>query len=488
MRFHGILLLTALSAGAFSQSEPKNMTFGTTLKSVSVFRDGFGYYVREGRVKLENGWATTDLLPAAIKGSVWFYTTDKADRIDTVVMSRENRIDFGSTSELKQRLADKIGIRLTVDTKGNQRHEGELAKILDDMLLLKVGDAFIAVPYEQVKEVLFAGFPVRIKVDTKNPGKVTTLGVAYLQEGIRWEPSYVLDVHGAQADLSLRASMQNTTERLSGTDVYFVVGSPFVANRGVQDMLAQLPVTASATEKVEAPAAAKPSPESAPAFAKAALARDEAGELFYYRKPGLTMATNDIAMVTVFQTTVPVAPRFEWDADGSDVAYLLSLTNKAGQPLTTGPVLVLEDGKAIGQESIKYTPSDAVTEIRIARGIGLKVEKVEAEIKRGSPTQIGKTNYVPVTLRGTLKVTNHRATVAPIRVTKTVRGKVVELSDKGSVRQTQILNGEPNPINDIEWSFSVEPGATKTITYTFETYMSAERAGSPPVPATPDED
>ena len=48
--------------------------------------------------------------------------------------------------------------------------------------------------------------------------------------------------------------------------------------------------------------------------------------------------------------------------------------------------------------------------------------------------------------------------------------------------RSQILNGEPNPINDLEWTISVPAGATKTITYTFETYMSAERAGSPPVP------
>ncbi|HEY0868678.1 MAG TPA: hypothetical protein VGE01_14935 [Fimbriimonas sp.] len=485
MRLPAALLIAALAACAFSQPEPKNMTFGTRLKSVSVFRDGFGYFVREGRVKLENGWATTDLMPAAIKGSVWFYTTDKGDRIDTVVMSRENKIEFASAAELKQRLGDKIGLRLTVVTKGGQRHEGELAKILDDMLLLKVGDAFIAVPYEQVRDVLFAGYPVRIKVDTKDPGKTTTLGVAYLQEGIRWEPSYVLDVHRTQADLSLRASMLNTTEKLTGTDVFFVVGSPFVANRGVQDMLAQLPAAA-ATEKVEAPAPARPMPESAPAITRAALTRDEAGELYYYRKPDLTMATNDIAMVTVFQTVVPVKPSFEWDADGDDVSYLLTLTNKTGQPLTTGPVLVLEDGKAVGQESVKYTAAGADTEIRIARGIGLKVERSEAEVKRGGPTQIGKTNYVPVTLRGTLKVTNHRPDAAQLKITKTVRGKVGELSDKGTVKQTQILNGEPNPINDLEWTLAIAPGATETITYSFETYMSAERAGSPPVPATPD--
>ena len=68
------LLSVTLAAATAAQAPPKNMTFQTTLKSVAVFRDGFGYYTREGKVKLENGWATTNLVPEAVKGTVWFYS------------------------------------------------------------------------------------------------------------------------------------------------------------------------------------------------------------------------------------------------------------------------------------------------------------------------------------------------------------------------------------------------------------------------------
>jgi hypothetical protein len=226
---------------ALAQNPPANMSFKTTLKSVSVFRDGFGYYIREGRVKLENGWATTDIVPSAIKGTIWFYSLDAGDKIDTVVMAKENRIEFSNPTEIKSKLADKIGLRLVVSMNGGQKFEGELAKILDDMLLIKVGEAFSAIPYGQIQSIAFAGFPVKIKVTSANPNKVVSLGVAYLQEGIRWEPSYILDVQKKVATLSLRASMQNTTEKLSKTDVNFVVGSPFVSNRGISDLLARIP-------------------------------------------------------------------------------------------------------------------------------------------------------------------------------------------------------------------------------------------------------
>lgn len=474
---------------------PKNMTFATTLKSVSVFRDGFGYYVRQGKVKLEKGWATTNLVPTAIKGTVQFYSLDKADRIDQVVIGKENRLEFTDGKDLKSRLADKIGLKLVVLTQAGQRFEGELAKILDDMLLLRAGDAYNGIPYGQVKTVLLDGFPVRIKFTTDNPDKVVEVGVAYLQEGIRWEPSYILDLHGDQGRLSLRASMQNTTEKLVDADVYFVVGSPFVANRGISDMLVPASAspaqpeksdnkdkvektTAERMEEAEAAAAARETPK---AGLGAAVTRDEAGELYYYHKPGLSLDNNDIAMVSIFESMVPVNPRFEWNADGEEVSYLIGIKNLSGQPLTTGPVFVLEDGKAIGQETVKYAPASGETEIRLSRGIGLKVEKTEAEVKRLAPVHVGRTDYIPVVLKGTLTVTNYKSLKAAVRISKTARGRVDALSDGGKIKQTQILNGEPNPINDLEWSLELAPNASRTVTYTFETYMSAERAGAPPV-------
>ena len=483
-------LLAALYAASFvPQASPKNMTFSTTLKSVAVFRDGFGYYIREGKVKLEDGWATTDFVPAAVKGTVWFYSLDSGDKIDTIVMGKENKISFSSPTDIKAKLKDKLGLHLVVVTKGNQRFDGELSKILDDMVLLKVGDAFTAIPYEQIQAVEFVGYPVRIKVATKDVNKVANIGVAYLREGIRWEPSYILDLHKGKASLSLRATMQNTTEKLDKTDVFFVVGSPFVANRGIEDIMAPVPGASPAmATKLEGTKVAEREtrpvdPDAVAPTTSAALSRDESGELFYYKKQGLSLDTSDVAMVSIFDVPIEVSPRFEWNADGEEVSYLLSLFNKSDQPLTTGPVFVLEDGRALGQENVRYTAAGGTAEVRLSQGIGLKVEKREAEDKRGAPSKIGKTDFVPVTLKGTLTLTNFRTTKAEVTISKTMRGKVVVLSDAGLVKQTQILSGEPNPINDVVWKIQVAPGATKKITYTYETYMTAEKAGSPPVPS-----
>lgn len=507
------LFAAACAAGVLAEDQPKNLTFGTTLKSVAVFRDGFGYYVREGKCKLENGWATTNFVPTAIRGTVWVYSLDKDDRIDTIITTKDNRIDFGSAKEIKAKLADKIGLQLSVTTHGGQKFDGALSKILDDMLLLQVGSAYNAVPYDQIEAITLVGYPIRVKVATKDPNKVATLAFAYLQEGIRWEPSYILNVVGGKAMLTLRASMQNTTERLDKSDVFFVVGSPFVANRGMSDMMATVAepngviaapfnvtlnpggggggfggsrsansqiVNADATDN----SLVVRSQNGAPL---ATVSGEEAGELFFYKKQGLTLATNDMAMVSVLDLEVPIAPTFEWNADGEEVTYLLKVKNSGSQPFTTGPVFVLEDGKAIGQEIIKYTPPGASTDVRLSNGIGLRVEKTEAEVKRGASVKIGKTDYIPVTLKGTLTITNFRNDKATIKVTKTARGRVVEQSDNGKVKQTQVLTGDANPLNDMVWNVEVPAGQTKQITYTVEMYMSADRAGNPPVPSTPDD-
>lgn len=472
--------------------QQRGLTFDTSLKSVAVFRDGYGYYVREGQVKLENGWATTSFVPSAIRGTVYVYSLDKGDKIDAVITTRDNRIEFGNPGELKSKLADKTGLRLAVTTHNGQRFEGELARLLDDMLLLQVGVGYSAVPYSQIQGVSLPGFPIKVKVDTKDPNKTTRLGIAYLQEGIRWEPSYVLAIDGGQANLQLRASMQNTTEGLSKSDVLFVVGSPFVANRGVQDMVGIVaPQAASGTPAPEDKEATK-RPEAPPTTGrtfgseKATVAAEESGELYFYRKPGLSLATNDIAMVSIFQQDVPVSPSFEWNADGEDVVYILNVQNVTKQPLTTGPVFVVEDGKAVGQETLKYTPAGGKAEVRLSRGIGMRVEKTESEVKRGSPVHIGKSDFIPVTLKGELKLTNLRSADATVKITKTVRGRVLGQSDEGIVRQTQVLTGEVNAINDLEWKVTAKPGQTLTVSYSFEAMVFADRSGTPPVPERPD--
>ncbi|HTQ11092.1 MAG TPA: hypothetical protein VMI31_13580, partial [Fimbriimonadaceae bacterium] len=383
-------LIAAAVPSAFAQA--KNMTFDAKLKSVAVFRDGYGFFIREGEVKLENGWATTNFVPNAIRGTVWIYPLDSGDKIDTVVTTHNNLLSFANPQELKDKLKDKVGLDLSIELTSGQRFDGKLNRLLDDMLLLQVGAAFNAIPYNTIKSVTLSGFPIKIKLKTSDPNKVTKIGIAYLQEGVKWEPSYVLDLAGSKGTLSLRASMQNTTEALNNTDVMFVVGSPFIANRGIGDMMALMPAAATKVEdkkdeidRSKEVGKGEPDADEVKPVQQAPVAGEEAGELYYYKKAGLDLAPSDVAMVDIFDAEVPIHPTFEWNADGEEVLYILNIKNTTPQPLTTGTVFVVEDKHPIGQDTVKYTPAGGTAELHLARGIGLHVEKREAEIKRTAP-------------------------------------------------------------------------------------------------------
>src|SRR5438105_1880569 len=94
----------------------KNFAFQSELKTIVVFREGFGFYIREGAAVLENGWATTNLVPDALAGTFWVYPKNPADRVDTIVLTHNNDIPFSSPKEIEPALKDKIGLALRVRT------------------------------------------------------------------------------------------------------------------------------------------------------------------------------------------------------------------------------------------------------------------------------------------------------------------------------------------------------------------------------------
>lgn len=492
------MITLAASLLLASAPGPKNMTFTPRLSSVSIFRDGYGYFVKEGKVKLENGWATANFLPKAIAGTVWVTAEESNAKVDEVIATKSNTIRFDNPNDLKTLLADKVGLNFTLTLNNGQTFSGRLNRLLDDMLLLNAGAGFSGIPYSNISKVVLDGFPLKVHVSGGNENGDVTLKVAYLQEGVSWKPSYVLDITNGVGNLSLRASLDNTVQDFNGANLNFVVGSPFVTQRGIGDLLGTLPdavPAASASTSVNGDkdqdamkklAAADPDalPSPAPSMG-VPTSVNEAGELFYYSKPKVFLQQGDIAMMTLFNATQPVSPKFSWNADGEDVDYLLSFKNTTSQPLTTGPVMVIDGGKALGQDTMQYVPSGGTAHLKLAQGIGVRVTHHEVEVKRAGPVHLGKADYIPVTLEGTLKIENHRSSDISITVTKTVHGKVLKLSNNGTVTDTQVLSGEPNTVNSVKWEVTVPAGKSLELTYDELTYMSADPAGAPPVPAYP---
>ena len=487
-----IFFALAMVSTQAQNAGPQNLTFKSVLKTVVVFKEGFGFFIREGTAKLEDGWAATNLVPQAVRGTLWVYLDNPNDRVDTIIITKDNRIEFETPVEISNVLADKIGLALQILTKDDRVLKGELTNLLDEMLLIKdESKNYVAIEYEVIEAISLINYPVRIKLKTGDPNGEAGIGLAYVQEGVRWQPSYLLELlPGNTGRLTLRGTLLDLLEELKDGNIVFVVGAPTLSNRGqLDDLIAGFRIEEFFVGKAPSAALMEDKLKAGAELEKAAgasmrregmgvpfgaLSSDESGELQYYTKTNFSLRPGERAMATIFETVIPVTPLFEWNADGEDVIYILTLENSSEHPLTTGPVFVVENRKPVGQQQIKYTAPGDEAELRLAKGIGIKVERHEAETGRGDPFKIGERQFLPITIKGTLTLENFRGEKADVRITRTVRGKVINIGGGGVLKDTTVSSGDPNATNLLEWEVSLPGGGKLEIEYTYESYTAIQ--------------
>jgi hypothetical protein len=489
-------ILAAMLMPQGTQSD--NFAFQSELKTLVVFKEGFGFYMREGSAVLEDGWATTNLVPRAASGTFWVYPLNPADRVDTVVTTNDNRIQFKSPDEIKAKLQGKIGLRMKIVSVDEVASEGTLRAVLDDMLLLwEASGGFKAVEYKTIATISLIDFPVRFKLKTNTPNSRAGIGISYIQAGVRWEPSYMMEVlNGNRARLTLRGTLIDLPEELKNANLVFVIGAPNLLNVSQIDWLLQGYMTRfvpgdidkimfekSDSNIVMRERDAQPgSPAAGGGGLGGGGARpgspppiQESGELQYYTKPNFSLRPGERAMTTIFESEIPISPFFEWNADGDQVDYIVKIRNTTGNPFTVGPVFVVEEMRPVGQATMEYTANGDEAELRMARAVGIKVESAQNEVSRGDPIVFGEMRFVPIKMQGKLTVENFRNREAEIRISRTVMGRVIEVQNGGKVKDTQVQPNSPNSRNILEWTVKVPAGGKLEVGYSFESYTQMGR-------------
>lgn len=486
------LTLTAMLAVSWQQpAPPQHFAFESSLKTLVVFKEGFGFFIREGSALLENGWATTNLVPKAAIGTFYVYPLNATDRVETIVTTPEHLIPFEKPEQLRTLLANKVGLRLRVVTSEGGSATGALAKVLDDMVLLRTDEGqYSAVEYARISKVVLTDFPVRIKFRSANQNARMGIGVAYIQAGVKWEPSYLLELSSAtEGRLTLRGTLLGLPEELKEADLVFVVGAPSLMNPGIVDSLLSGfqsgPADAVANlGRASRDQAAKSAEAPSGGFGGGGFAgtpgggsvSDESGELQYYVRQGFSLRPGERAMTVIFEANVRVHPFFDWNADRNDMHYVLRVSNTTGSPLTSAPVFVLDDGKPVGQPVMDYTAKGDDTELRMTRAVGIKAEAREVEVERGESVIQGEVVQTPITLRGTMTIENFRDKPAEVRIRKTINGRILEMSHGGVVKNTAVGAGSPNPSNQVEWTINVPAGQKVVVEYRYVSVAVTGRA------------
>ena len=486
--------------------------------SVSVFKNGMGFFMRAGDVALRDGWAVTEEVPPAAFGTLAIYSHAADELVDMVGSGPGEVVEFdgkdvpADSAAKRARLESCKNLKLlvTYTQKGAERTAtGKLVSIGPEFAVLEKDGNSFAVPVEGVSKLQVLELPIRMHVaaDSGKPLKQAKLGMAYLRKGVTWIPEYTLRVLDEEnAELTLRGTFVNEAEDLVHADVNFVVGVPnFLHSEYLEPIsVGQIIRTIGAAV---APVAITNSISQRAAFANdyngnmapqlntpdvidrtvAGAGRDvgsvlgnlpkldsAAGSDFtVYTRKDVTLRRGEKAIVTLFVKKIKYAHLYRWDVPAQMKHYLV-LANDTDTAWTTGPVLAMSNGQPLSEDLLAYTPKEGRAEIPVTASINIAQEQTEQEtgrkLKDYSPNN--RDSFLDlVTLSGKLTLKNFEKRPVDVVVSINVPGRPTDASDKGAlVTDTKNLVLRERA-GSIKWVLKVPAGETKALTYTYDRYV-----------------
>ncbi len=480
--------------------------------SVAVFKNGLGFFMREGEVSFRDGWCLSKEIPPAAFGTLAIFAHDGDKMVDIVGSGPGEVADFDGADAPKDlpakraRLEASTGLKvqLTYKKEGTDRSAaGTLRDVGETFVVLESESNSFAVPLAEIQRMQVLELPIRVHVTAegnKSPQR-GKLGMAYLRKGLTWIPEYTLQVLDEEtAELTLRGTLVNEAEDLIHCDVNFVVGVPHfvhtdymapiavgqviraigsaVAPREVQTQIASRAAlvsnlrTADQFDVIERPVAPPGGDVGAVLGNLPRLEGPGGTDYTVYARKDLTVRRGEKAIVTLFRKRVRYSHLYRWMPPARMEHYFV-LHNATDTAWTTGPCLLLSQGSPLGEDLLKYTPAGGSGEIQVTAAVNIAHEQSESEIERKLKAHSPSPDFYLdlVTLKGELKIRNFEKRPVEIVVTANVPGRPLEASDGGAItidtRNLKLLERS----GSVRWRIELEPGKTKVLSYTYERYV-----------------
>ena len=515
-----VLLVSLTVVPAFADSAEKLENphlWKPTVKSVAVFKNGLGFFTRQGHVKLRDGWCATQEVPPAAFGTLAIYSTNDKHLVDIVGSGPGEIIDFDGNDAPKDinyicdRLEASKGLKVELSYKHkgtDKKAAGQIVSIGAEFVVLETPNSNFAIPLAGIHRMQILDLPVRVHVDSdaKKTPEQTQLGMAYLRKGITWIPEYSVKIlDETTAELTLRGTLVNEAEDLIHSDVHFVVGVPHFLHT---DYMAPIAV-GQAIRTIGT--ATLPAQVSNQIMNRAALVYNNsndnranqfditertitdiggdinnalgnlpkmqgpaATDYTVYTKKDMNIRRGEKAIVTLFVKQIKYSHIYRWSTPQA-MEHLLVLHNDTDSAWTTGPYLAVSNYRPLSEDLLKYTPKDGKCEIPVSQAINISHEKSEKEIERKlkahSPS---RDRYMDlVTLGGEANLRNFEKETVEIIVMIKVPGKPLSASDNGVIRTDPTKLTLSERAGSIRWEITLEPGESKNITYQYERYVSS---------------
>jgi hypothetical protein len=512
-----MILVTTVAFGQDADDKDNPHLWKSKVNSVSVFKNGLGFFIRQGKVELRDGWCVAREVPPAAFGTLAIYSANEDHLVDIVGSGPGEIVDFDGIDAPKdieykrKRLLSNINLRveITYNQKGSDRSAaGKLVSVGPQFLVLDGPENSFAVPLDGVSRMQILDLPVRVHVqdqDEKEP-KATELGMAYLRKGITWIPEYTVEIlDDTTAELTLRGTLVNEAEDLIHCDINFVVGVPHFLHT---DYMAPIAV-GQAIRTIGA--AVAPPQISNQIRSRAAFARNndtadqfnryevmdrpvtvpdgDVGRVLgnlpkmasaastdytVYTKKDMSLRRGEKAIVTLFVKKIKYSHIYRWSPP-KRMRHFLVLHNITDTAWTTGPYLAVSSDQPLSEDLLKYTPVGGKCEIPVTHAVNIAHEQTESEIDRKLKAHSPNHNrhLDLVTLEGKLKIRNFESDTVKIIISVSVQGKPTFASDDGSMRADPTKLELTKRAGTAEWAVELNANQTKTLTYKYERYVSS---------------
>jgi hypothetical protein len=345
------------------------------------------------------------------------------------------------------------------------------------------------------------------------------LTLIYFAPGIRWIPTYRIAIDdNDNVDLVMQAEIINEAEDLSDVATNLVVGVP---NFRFKDVISPLSLEARLTnalqqaapqlmsqtmsnvlmsQQVAAVPAVSADRREATGVGVPAVPPDLASggsqDLFVYKIPRLSLNRGERAAVPLVSVKVPFRHIYTWDVRlarsgaeavpgrgkrsspvkllKNEVWHQIESENTSNVPWTTGAALVMDDYLPVAQELLTYTAMGDKNRLPLTVAVDIRGTYEEEEIGREMRAErFDGHEYVRLSKKGTLRVTNHKKESAYLLITCQFGGSATKASDGGTIKITdfsssdwrnfrgsQALTGH----STINWELTLKPGETKEVT------------------------
>jgi len=521
----------------------------TKAKNIAVFKNGIGFFMREGTVRLNDGWAVTENVPNASLGSLWMGSFDKDAILEEVIGFKEDVQRPFEAITIEELLASNIGKKVKV-TYSDKIIEGTIKSVPDardpekgaearidstraayDPRLQPKSAAIVTLGTEEGEVVLNKGniskieFPKgfstsylskekakRIRFKVAGSKKEARLGLSYLQKGVNWVPSYLINLEDPKkARITMKATLINDAEDLENVDFFFVVGYP---NFLYADVLSPMALEESITQFIQTLGREGRREDTGGMMAITRQRADfrESGtlsnldygyetikglpgaaeeDLFLYHKEKITIKKGERAYYPIFFDEVDYKHIYEWEIpdtinvdprgyqrseqqkkEKEQVWHSVKLSNSTKYPWTTAPAFVVSGWKPLAQDTMNYTPKNAKTNVKLTVATDVKHERHEYEIDRQRDVRIYNNNYDLVTVKGELSIKNHKNKEITIEIKKTLTGEVTEVSHKAKIEKVAEGLRGVNQNSFISWEIPLKAGEEINVTYKYKVYIT----------------